>query len=119
MADYANPEVAAMAAIFDILNGRDPDEVRRILTWLTGRFTETLPPARSGKMPITDDLLRLVARLYREAVDLGEHPRGYIAARVDGGRASSTVARWILMARDRGFLGPATGTRAGEAPRAG
>ena len=76
------------------------------------------------KLRITDELLAEVAALYREAIDKGQHPRGYIKERVTGGPVStSTVATWIGLARQsndpqtgKPFLGPAKGTRAGERP---
>lgn len=75
---------------------------------------------RPRRRLITDGLLRDVARLYREALAEGRPPRVHIAERLVASR--STVATWVGLARRRvdpatgdTFLGPATGTRPGEA----
>jgi transcriptional regulator with XRE-family HTH domain len=70
---------------------------------------------RSGgrrRNAVTDDHLRSVAGIYRCAVESGEAPTWAVAAAFDG--SHSTAARWVGMARARGFLGGTTPGRAGE-----
>lgn len=60
----------------------------------------------------TDEQLRVVAELYREAYRNGVPVQPYLASRT--GRPVTTVNRWIRQARERGHLGKSNGTRAGE-----
>jgi len=71
-----------------------------------------LGPGRGRAMPA--DHLEQVARIYREALAAGLPPTK--AVRLKMNASQSTAARWVAQARDRGFLGPAVGTQAGEAP---
>ena len=77
------------------------------------------PVTPGRRTTITDDLLREVAAMYREAVAAGFAPRPYIAERMH--RSTSTVATWVQHARrridpltGRPFLGPARSRQAGE-----
>jgi hypothetical protein len=54
-----------------------------------------------------------VAELYPTAVAHGDPPDEAIARAMHASRSSA--ARWVRMARERGFLGPALKGRAGEA----
>lgn len=56
-------------------------------------------------VPVTDDQLATVAKVYREAMDAGDPPTLAVAGAY--GVARSTAARWIQRARKGGFLGPA------------
>lgn len=60
----------------------------------------------------TDEQLRVVAELYREAYRAGVPVQPYLASKT--GRPVTTVNRWIRKAREKGFLGKSNGTRAGE-----
>lgn len=62
--------------------------------------------------PITDDNLKQVSSLYREAIKGGDPPTQTVADAMHVAR--STAARWVMAARKRGFLGPAMPGRAGE-----
>lgn len=56
----------------------------------------------------TDTALRLVAAIYREALAHGDPaPANAVWQAIGGSR--STTGRWIVLARRRGFLGPARG----------
>jgi hypothetical protein len=66
-----------------------------------------------GRRPQSDDDWRLVAELYRRAVASGSPPSRAIAGEFGVGEA--TARKWVQGARERGFLGPAVGRRAGEA----
>jgi hypothetical protein len=63
--------------------------------------------------PITDDNLREVARIYREAVKRDDPPTKTVGDTMHTAR--STAARWVTAARERGFLGPALRGKGGEA----
>lgn len=66
---------------------------------------------RTRRRGITDELLRDVATTYRANVD--DRPRDAVAERYTV--ALATAARYIKLARERGFLGPAPGPgKAGE-----
>lgn len=65
----------------------------------------------------TDEGLQLVAAIYRLAYAFGYSPTAGLAEAFRTSRA--TAGRWIAAARERGFLGPAVGTKAGEAQNEG
>jgi hypothetical protein len=65
------------------------------------------------RRPHTDDDWRRVAELYRRAVAGGSPPSQTIAAQF--GVTAATARKWVQGARERGFLRPALGRRAGEA----
>ena len=60
-----------------------------------------------------DDLLAYVTDSYRFGVLVGASPTQYVAERLGLSRAAA--GRWISKAREEGYLGPALGTKAGEA----
>lgn len=63
--------------------------------------------------PYPDDFYRQVAELYAALVAAGRQPAPVIAEA--NGVPATTVHRWVRVARERGFLGPAAGRgRAGE-----
>lgn len=62
---------------------------------------------------ITDDLLRDVASVYREALRVGRPPTKAVEEEFHTSRPNA--AKWVKRARAAGHLGPAIGTRAGEA----
>lgn len=64
---------------------------------------------------VNDEALGLVADLYRWAAMVGEPPTQTVAAHLFHG-VRPTAARWVMRARDRGFLGPAEIGRGGERP---
>jgi Helix-turn-helix domain len=70
------------------------------------------PVARTEVQPPEPDLSR-VAELYRRAVAAGMPPSREIAD--EYGITSATARKWVQRARERGFLAPALGRRAGEA----
>lgn len=61
---------------------------------------------------VTDDHLREVADTYRRALAAGAPPTKEVAERM--GASHSTAARWVKMARDKGFLGATSPGRSGE-----
>lgn len=61
----------------------------------------------------TDAQCQAIADLYRRAITEGVPVQKYIADAL--GRPLSTVTRYVCIARKRGFLGKANGTRKGEA----
>jgi hypothetical protein len=82
--------------------------------------SEALRVATDAKLgtrrePLDDDVLRGVAKVYRESVESRLSTRKEIMKRCGAG-SQATAGRWVMEARRRGFLGPADGTRAGEAP---
>jgi hypothetical protein len=66
----------------------------------------------SGRPQSDEDWQRLAAA-YRRAVASGAAPSGVIAA--EFGVTRPTARKWVQQARERGFLRPAVGRRAGEA----
>jgi hypothetical protein len=60
-----------------------------------------------------DDLLAYAAESYRFGVLLGVSPTQHVAEGLGLSRAAA--GRWISRAREEGYLGPALGTKAGEA----
>lgn len=66
------------------------------------------------KRGISDDDLREVARLYREALQSDNSASTkFVAHKMNVSR--STAARWVQKARSQGLIGPAIGSKAGEA----
>lgn len=61
---------------------------------------------------ISDEFLQRVADVYRDAMAAGRPPVAAIVGELHAER--STAGRWVMLARQRGFLGPAKGTMAGE-----
>lgn len=70
----------------------------------------TRAPRKRG--PITDDVLREVAAVYRAASFAGPAPTN--AVRDQMGVSRATAGRWVAMARERGLLGKASPGVAGE-----
>jgi hypothetical protein len=64
---------------------------------------------------VNDEALGLVADLYRWATMVGDPPTQTVAVHLFHG-VRPTAARWVMRARQRGFLGPAEPGRAGERP---
>jgi hypothetical protein len=63
---------------------------------------------------LTDDELRQVAQTYREALKARDRaPTDHVAK--EHAVSRTTASRWIRLARDAGYLGPAIPYRAGEA----
>lgn len=62
---------------------------------------------------VTPDLLTEVAELYRSATSAGLAPVVEIARKANV--SHSTAGRWVVEARRAGIMGPAVGTRVGEA----
>ncbi len=69
-----------------------------------------LPKDITGRGP-TDEALRFVALAYRLAYALGEAPTKGVMERLKLPR--STAGRWVMRARERGYLGPTTPGAAG------
>lgn len=71
---------------------------------------------RGGQSGPSDEVLQNVADLYRKALSMPEHrnaPTKYV--REQGNFSKGSAARYVKLARDRKFLGPALDRRAGEA----
>jgi len=66
---------------------------------------------RESRRHVTDDVLREVAQIYRDNVD--GNPTAAVARHT--GRAHRTAALYVQKAREKGFLGPSIGRKAGEA----
>jgi Helix-turn-helix domain len=69
------------------------------------------PVRKPSAQPLPD--LERVAVLYRRAVAAGMAPSREIAGEFS--ITSATARKWVQRARERGFLAPAVGRRAGEA----
>lgn len=69
----------------------------------------------SGRKPVTPERLEQVARLYRAALEDPDttSTARYVASRIH--LSEPTARKLIMRARAEGFLGPALGTKAGEA----
>lgn len=77
----------------------------------TGKATE-LEPVTEQRWKGTDEQLKIIANLYREAYRTGSAIQPYLAEKT--GRPVTTVNRWVRQAREAGHLGKSNGTRAGE-----
>lgn len=77
----------------------------------TGKPTE-LEPVTEQRWKGTDEQLKIIADLYREAYRTGAPIQPYLADKT--GRPVTTVNRWVRQARQSGHLGKSNGTRAGE-----
>ena len=90
-------------------------------------FTQIIQELRSNLKPVgkvdvsaltdrrwnsSDEQCEAVATLYRHAITLGLPVQLHISHTV--GRPLSTVAKWVMIARKRGYLGKADGSRRGE-----
>jgi hypothetical protein len=71
---------------------------------------KVIGPKKGG--PLSIDLLRKVADLYREALDQGLPPNQHVADRL--GISRSTATKRIMRARQAGYLGPTTPGKQGE-----
>lgn len=81
---------------------------------LPGRGPEVEVEFDRRRQPLTDEKLRRVAELYREAAIAGE-PRTAHIAKAFPHYSPTAIRNWIRHARKRGFLGPAPQPRvAGE-----
>lgn len=69
-------------------------------------------PKRTPRSGPEDEVLILVAVLYRLAYMVSVPPTAYVAERL--GLPQSTAGRWVSKARKARHLGPAVGTKAGE-----
>jgi hypothetical protein len=72
-------------------------------------------PSFRRRSRVTDNDLRGAAAVYRAAYKSGDAPTAAVADELQVSRA--TAGRLIRRARDRGFLGPATPRKAGEADK--
>ena len=75
------------------------------------RYVDGADRPRRGR-PVSDDHLRRVAKVYRDAVQRGDPPTQTVADTMHASRA--TAARWVTRARERGMLGAAAPGKAGE-----
>ena len=67
-------------------------------------------PSRGRRL--TDEWLASVAAMYRDGLESGQNPTNHVAAVLHAARP--TAGRWVMEARRRGLLGPATPGRPGE-----
>lgn len=78
--------------------------------------TLTVPKRRPGPNGISDEYLRMVAEMYRTAVEVKPTaPIQWMTVQLD--RSEATVRRHVQRARDKGFLGGAIPGKAGEQGR--
>jgi hypothetical protein len=89
--------------------GGSPEDVGRGIRAAHGK------PVRRTRTRVTDSMLQEVAEVYRLAWESGKPPT--LAVRKHFHKSQSTAARWVGMARERGYLGKADGTRGGEASK--
>jgi len=87
--------------------GGTPEDIGRAIR--SARRT----PVRRTRTRLTDSMLKDVARVYRSAWESGEAPTWAVAKHFH--KSHSTAARWVGLARERGYLGKADSTRGGEA----
>ncbi|MGH2787213.1 MAG: hypothetical protein ACRDJV_04805 [Actinomycetota bacterium] len=80
-------------------------------------FAEMLEAPGAAPLPsnaqLPDEHYEKVAHLYRTALGAKEHPTRFVAEQLYKSR--STAARYVMEARERGFLGETEKGRAGEA----
>jgi hypothetical protein len=88
-------------------SGGTPEEVGEAIRLAHGM------PVRRTRTRVTDSTLQQVAEVYRRAWGAGEPPTLAVANHFY--KSHSTAARWVGLARERGYLGKANGTRGGEA----
>ena len=65
---------------------------------------------RAGRKPVSDSTLEQVAALYREALAAGVPTAAYIRERLEELPSIPATRRWIMLARQRGFLPPVGST---------
>jgi hypothetical protein len=100
------------AQVFDLYREESGlQEVKR-------EYAKERHPARSGipstgRRRMSDALSEEIAAVYRAAWEAGENPTQAVAKHFE--KPYSTAARWVGEARKRGHLGPADGSRGGEA----
>lgn len=109
--------VTAQLAEFAVIQRREDgalvgippsDEERR---QIRSKYGDARRPRRGS--PVTEDNLRAVAEMYRDALRSGVRgPTQAVAKRMHVSR--STAGRWVSMARERGLLGAATPGARGE-----
>lgn len=111
----AADQVEEARKLLDRVEGRhtpydDPDYMKRVGDAMreAGRA-----PVRRQRNRITPAHLRDVAQVYREAWRRGSAPTKAVSQHF--GVSHSTAARWVGLAREAGDLGPADGSRGGEA----
>ena len=74
------------------------------------------PVGRSGRAPLSDELIRSVAESYLAETAPGR-PRGVIQRLAEQfGKPVPTIGRWVMRARADGWLGPAVSGREGGEP---
>lgn len=73
-------------------------------------------PRPKRRRTTTPGLLKEAAQVYRKAFEQGHPPTVAVAEHFNLSHRSA--ARWVSQARDAGYLGPARGTRPGEAGEA-
>lgn len=85
----------------------------RVMRWngspIAARFPShdrATTTVREPRHRLTDEFLAEVARIYREAVAMGLPPAREIERRLG---PTASARRWIMFARQRGFLGKARG----------
>lgn len=76
----------------------------------------THEPARPGRAPLSDELLRSVAEAYLRETAPGQERGALRRMAQEFGKPENTVNGWIKKARERGWLGPSTAGRAGAEP---
>ena len=93
--------------------GREDNELAGLIGKLPRAARRT--PTRQRRTSITDDHLRHVAEVYRQAVAQGLPPEQAVANQLHV--AAPTAGRQIGIARKRGFLGATTPGKKGETER--
>ena len=112
------------------IRGEQLRQVHRVLVRVVLNVLQPIPLGSQAGLPLlavfagwedvksiiangpTDDALRLVASAYRLSYVAGDPPARSVQSLL--GIPRSTVGRWIMLARKRGFLGPTEERKAGE-----
>jgi hypothetical protein len=90
-----------------------PTARRAASRWLEGFAKQTRPQSVRGRPKVvTDELLSRVASVYREAMSARLPPKKAVQA--SEGVSEATAGRYIMRARERGFLGKTDKGKKGE-----
>lgn len=119
---YKGIDMKAVAARYSTSPAGEPStpagqaaaDARRRAAELADRAVEFRQPlAKPGRRPYPAGFYQRVAEAYRAAQRQGVGPVPFIAA--EAGVPRTTAGYWVREARRRGYLGPATHGKAGEA----
>lgn len=118
--------ISTITVTTDVITGRTLRSVRlaeilqharaQIPTPAARELPPTPEPARPGRAPLTDELLRSVAEAYLRETAPGKE-RGPVRRMAEEfGRPEETIRTWLTRCRKAGWLGPTAQGRAGAEP---